>query len=179
MGYMAWILVLAAFACIFSLIGLVIRNTKPNAIAIGFSVVGIIASFVALALAAPRDSSLNIPGFDYLGFIVSIFGILTAVLIGWQLYNAFKLKEDAKKVEAANKNVDNYASDVAELEKKIKLLGEYVENPEWVHVITDAEDRILFGIKKDGSIEWGAGVPKPIREELDALKRRISELEKK
>lgn len=42
----------------------------------------------------------------------------------------------------------------------------YSENPEWVKVITDSEDKILAGIKVDGTVEWSAGVPTPIREEL-------------
>lgn len=55
-----------------------------------------------------------------------------------------------------------------------------VDNPEYVYAIVDAEEKFLFGIKRnDGSIEWGAGVPGPIREELNALKKRIAELEKK
>lgn len=56
---------------------------------------------------------------------------------------------------------------------------ESIESPEWARVITDANDKVLFGIKQDGSVEWYIGVPKPIRDELDALKKRIAELEKK
>ena len=63
---------------------------------------------------------------------------------------------------------------------KINSLGlQYIENPEWMWVITDSEDHILLGIKRDGSVNWSVGVPKPIRDELDALKKRIAELEKK
>ena len=53
-----------------------------------------------------------------------------------------------------------------------------VENPEWIWVVVDAEDKILFGIKHDGSIDWSVGVPTPIREEFEAQKKRIAELEK-
>lgn len=42
--------------------------------------------------------------------------------------------------------------------------GSYVENPEWIRVITDKNDRILCGIKADGSIEWSVGVPTPVKE---------------
>ena len=54
-----------------------------------------------------------------------------------------------------------------------------VENPEWIYAITDAEDKLLFGIHTDGTIDWGVGIPKPIMAELEALKKRISDLEKK
>ena len=56
---------------------------------------------------------------------------------------------------------------------------ESIDNPEWARVITDAKDRWLFGIRHDGSVDWQVGIPGPIREELEALKKRIAELEKK
>lgn len=56
---------------------------------------------------------------------------------------------------------------------------ELVDNPEWLDVKIDAEKKILIGIKKDGSIEWGAGVPTPIKKELDELRKEIAELKKK
>ena len=39
-----------------------------------------------------------------------------------------------------------------------------VENTEWIKVITDNQGRILCGIKSDGSIEWGVGIPTPVKE---------------
>ena len=48
----------------------------------------------------------------------------------------------------------------------------YSENPEWVKVILDSEEKVLAGIKSDGTVEWGAGVPTPIKdyvkEQLDS-----------
>jgi hypothetical protein len=38
---------------------------------------------------------------------------------------------------------------------------------DWVRVIIDSEDKILAGIKADGTIEWGAGVPTPIIEYIE------------
>ena len=55
---------------------------------------------------------------------------------------------------------------------------EPIDNPEWARVITDAKDRWLFGIRHDGSVDWQVGIPGPIRDELDAIKERIAELEK-
>lgn len=41
-----------------------------------------------------------------------------------------------------------------------------IESPEFLHCIVDAEDRFLFGIQLDGSIEWSKGIPAPIRAKL-------------
>lgn len=67
------------------------------------------------------------------------------------------------------------------LKEEVESYGmKFIDNPEWIYAITDAADHLLFGIhRRDGSIEWGAGVPRPIREEISELKKRIAELEKK
>ena len=44
------------------------------------------------------------------------------------------------------------------------VYGSYVENPEFVYVKTDNQDRILWAIKTDGTIFFGAGVPPQIVE---------------
>ncbi len=54
---------------------------------------------------------------------------------------------------------------------------ELTNNPEWLRVLVDSEDKIIIGIKRDGSIEWGAGIPRPIREEFEKLERRLAKLE--
>ena len=41
------------------------------------------------------------------------------------------------------------------------------DNPEYLYAVTDKDGRFLFGIKKDGSIDWVVGIPKPIEEELN------------
>ena len=63
--------------------------------------------FIAVAFARPRSgSTLSI---DYLGIIVSILGIMTTILLGYQLYNAFKIKEEADKVKALAKKIKSRA----------------------------------------------------------------------
>lgn len=44
-----------------------------------------------------------------------------------------------------------------------------VSNEEFLYAISDSEGAFLFGIKRDGSIEWSKGVPGPIREVLDGI----------
>lgn len=45
----------------------------------------------------------------------------------------------------------------------------YIQNEEFINAIVDAEDHFLFGIKLDGSIEWGKGIPAPIRTKLQEI----------
>lgn len=44
-----------------------------------------------------------------------------------------------------------------------------IESPEFIKAIVDAEDHFLFGIQLDGSIEWGNGIPAPIRAKLQEI----------
>lgn len=53
--------------------------------------------------------------------------------------------------------------------KTIKTPFREIESPEFLHCIVDAEDRFLFGIQLDGSIEWGKGIPAPIRTKLQEI----------
>ena len=51
--------------------------------------------------------------------------------------------------------------------------GVYVENPEYVYIKTDAEGKILWAIKVDGSIYYGAGCPQQVK---DYIEEKISSL---
>ena len=50
--------------------------------------------------------------------------------------------------------------------------GVYVENPEFAYVKTDADGKILWAIKVDGSIYYGAGVPQQI---IDYINEKIAD----
>ena len=51
--------------------------------------------------------------------------------------------------------------------------GVYVENPEFVYVKTDKENRILWAIRTDGGIYYGAGVPQQV---IDYIEEKIADL---
>lgn len=51
--------------------------------------------------------------------------------------------------------------------------GVYVENPEFIGVITDKNDKILFAIEKDGNVIFGCGVPKQV---IDYVNSKIESL---
>ena len=67
----------------------------------------------------------------------------------------------------------NIAQELGESEDKVvsqyALPFREIESPEFIKVIVDAEDHFLFGIQLDGSIEWGKGIPAPIRAKLQEI----------
>ena len=77
--------------------------------------------------------------------------------------------------ELANKkfNKENIAQELGDSKDKVvsqfALPFREIESPEFIKVIVDTEDHFLFGIQLDGSIEWGKGIPAPIRAKLQEI----------
>lgn len=44
-----------------------------------------------------------------------------------------------------------------------------IESPEFIKVIVDAEDHLLFTINLDGEVDWGKGIPSPIKAKLQEI----------
>lgn len=87
-----------------------------------------------------------------------------------------KFTEEKKRVDAelAKKfDKENIAQEFGD--SKDKVVSQFaipfreIESPEFIKVIVDAEDHFLFGIQLDGSIEWGKGIPAPIRAKLQEI----------
>lgn len=70
-------------------------------------------------------------------------------------------------------NNENIAQEFGDSKDKIvsqfALPFREIESPEFLHCIVDAEDHFLLGIQLDGSIEWGKGIPAPIRAKLQEI----------
>lgn len=70
-------------------------------------------------------------------------------------------------------NNENIAQEFGDSEDKVvsqfALPFREIESPEFIKAIVDAEDHFLFGIQLDGSIEWGKGIPTPIRAKLQEI----------
>ena len=70
-------------------------------------------------------------------------------------------------------NKENIAQEFGDSEDKVvsqfALPFREIESPEFIKAIVDAEDHFLFGIQLDGSIEWGNGIPAPIRAKLQEI----------
>lgn len=77
--------------------------------------------------------------------------------------------------ELANKkfNKENIAQELGDSKDKVvsqfALPFREIESPEFIKAIVDAEDHFLLGIQIDGSIEWGKGIPAPIRAKLQEI----------
>lgn len=100
---------------------------------------------------------------DELCAYFSLFAAVIPVVV-W-IFDSIENKKQQKRFFAFEKEVKDYGFDV-------------INNPEWLSVTVDKEQHILFGIKRDGSVEWSIGVPGPIREELEKLRNEIAELKK-
>ena len=44
-----------------------------------------------------------------------------------------------------------------------------IESPEFIKIIVDANDHLLFTINLDGEVDWGKGIPTPIRAKLQEI----------
>ena len=100
---------------------------------------------------------------DELCAYFSLFAAVIPVVV-W-IFDSIENKRQQKRFEAFEKEVKDYGFDV-------------INNPEWLSVTVDKEQHILFGIKRDGSVEWSIGVPGPIREELEKLRNERAEFKK-
>lgn len=70
-------------------------------------------------------------------------------------------------------NKENIAQELGESKDKVvsqfALPFREIESPEFIKAIVDAEDHFLLGIQLDGSIEWGKGIPAPIRQRIQEV----------
>lgn len=55
------------------------------------------------------------------------------------------------------------------IDELVNNLGHYETNGEWLRVYTDAENKFLWGIRVDGSIDWAVGIPRPIQKKIEEL----------
>lgn len=70
-------------------------------------------------------------------------------------------------------NKENIAQEFGESKDKVvsqfALPFREIESSEFIKVIVDANDHLLFSINLDGEVDWGKGIPKPIRAKLEEI----------
>lgn len=127
---MSWIYILTSVSCVCSIAAILLlffRKKSRGAFPAVLGVVGLLTSYVAVAIAAPRYVEPSKLGFDYLGIIVGILAALITFLVGMQLYNALRLKEDADEVSKAKSHIDTYAERIDALKKQADALSEIID----------------------------------------------------
>jgi hypothetical protein len=73
--------------------------------------------------------------------------------------------------------ISGQAADSKTVGDKFDVIGaSAITNNEYLVVWVDSQNRVLFGVKADGTFTWQKGVPKPINDELDAIKARLTAL---
>lgn len=66
--------------------------------------------------------------------------------------------------------------EMTKLTKRMDETGaKVVENPEYLFLLIDSVE-ILFSINKEGCVDWQKGISKPIKLELDTIKRYIANI---
>ena len=122
--------------------------------------------------AIPAGVTVTYSGTTYTGILAASASTVNKIYMVWNgtAYDMYGTSQDGgySWVPMGTTSVDlsQYATK-SELNQLRQELGTYEENPDFVRVILDSERKFLFGIKTDGSIEWGAGVPTPVREYID------------
>ena len=122
--------------------------------------------------AIPDGVTVTYSGTTYTGTLAASASTVNKIYMVWNgtAYDMYGTSQDGgySWVPMGTTTVDlsQYATK-SELNQLQQELGTYEENPDFVRVILDSERKFLFGIKTDGSIEWGAGVPTPVREYID------------
>lgn len=77
--------------------------------------------------------------------------------------------------ELANKkfNKENIAQELGDSEEKVvsqfALPFREIEYPEFIKVIVDANNHLLFTINLDGEVDWSKGIPAPIKAKLQEI----------
>lgn len=70
-------------------------------------------------------------------------------------------------------NNENIAQEFGESKDKVvsqfALPFREIESPEFIKIIVDANDHLLFSINLDGEVDWGKGIPVPIRAKLQEI----------
>lgn len=87
-----------------------------------------------------------------------------------------KINEESTRVDAEIAKKVDKTSIVQEFgESEDKVVSQFalpfreIESPEFIHCIVDSNNHLLFGIQLDGSVEWGKGIPTPIKDKFEEI----------
>lgn len=96
-------------------------------------------------------------------WLIAASQIIIGFALAWLGYSDSKSKDE--KIMILKKRVDDTGATI-------------IENGQYLFVITDKVEHFLFGIEKDGSVDWSKGIPRPIKNELDRINSEIENIKK-
>lgn len=102
--------------------------------------------------------------------------VLTANNVGKAQFSA---KQDYEKVELGIYSAPTIPSMLLKFfadSSELSMFGEYKSNEEYIRIYTDADNKFIWGIKADGSIEWAKGIPTPIKKQMESLSETVDNL---
>ena len=94
-------------------------------------------------------------------WLIAASQIIIGFALAWLGYSDSKSKDE--KIMILKKRVDDTGATI-------------IENGQYLFVITDKVEHFLFGIEKDGSVDWTKGIPRPIKNELDRINSEIENI---
>lgn len=62
---------------------------------------------------------------------------------------------------------------VSQLDQKVDYLGEYISEDRFVRVVTDSDNKILYGVTPEGDFYFGAGCPSQVKAYVTSVKDSI------
>lgn len=65
---------------------------------------------------------------------------------------------------------------IEKIKERLESLGIcIIDSPEYLYAMVDKEGHVLFCVRTDGTVDWALGVPRPVKEELSRLEKKIDE----
>lgn len=102
---------------------------------------------------------------------------LTSILANLNSLNT-KFGEDIKNLQDTKVDKANITQEFGDSKDKVvsqfALPFREIESPEFIKIIVDANDHLLFTINLDGEVDWGKGIPAPIRAKLQEIVKQIT-----
>lgn len=122
---------------------MVVNKIKSStcALTVVMAAVALLFNIISISISFPRDGQ-NL-SFDYMGIIVAILGIMITTLIGWQIFNVFKIEDLKMELEETNNKsvyiLNTVIKKKEDISKRTKNLEDNQGEP-----ITSEEIEIIF-----------------------------------
>lgn len=122
----------------------------------------------------------NFMSMEYVGLVIGVTAaVLSGICYGMTRNLALLISQLAVGLVLAIQSfvaAKNTKCQILKINKKVDELSvSYIDSPEYLYAMVDAEDHVIFCVRRDGTIDWALGVPHPIRKEIERLEKKIDE----